>query len=366
MSNNSTRVIYLDLMRVFAVFMMVQGHTIDTFLSNEYRTVDSDVYSVWYTLRGFTAPIFMFTAGVVFTYLLKVNKFSYQSNPRIKKGIKRAFLLVIVGYLLRYPTKRIFNFEFVSDVQWSIFFAVDALHLIGFGLFSIVISYYISSKLSIKFPLLLFKLILIIFLFSPIVATVNWSNYLYELFAAYLYKNTGSHFPLFPWLIYVLSGAILGYYLSVKKNIYLKKKFGLHLGFIGSGLIFISLFISFINDLPFEEPSVWLGTFSIVVLRIGYVVLLNGVMAFTVRKINHIPKIIKDIGRKTLSIYVAHLIILYGCAFFPGLNYYYGKTFSLNNALLAAFTMLSLMSLMVNLSDKLYVIGKQKMALLKI
>jgi hypothetical protein len=89
-------------------------------------------------------------------------------------------------------------------------------------------------------------------------------------------------------------------------------------------------------------------------------------MAFAVRKINYMPKIIKDIGRKTLSIYVIHLIMLYGCAFFPGLNYYYGKTFSLNNTLLAAFIMLSLMSLMVILSDKLYVIGKQKMALLKI
>ncbi len=346
--------------------MMVQGHTIDTFLSDEYRTFDSVIYSTWYTLRGFTAPIFMFTAGVVFTYLLKVNKFEFKNNPRIRKGIKRASLLIVIGYLLRYPTKRIFNFQFVTDAQWSTFFAVDALHLIGLGLFTIVALLYLSNKFSIKFPLLLFVLISLIFSVTPIVTKVNWISYFPEFIAAYLYKNTGSHFPLFPWLVYVLVGSILGYYLSIRENIYLKKMFSFNLSSIGLGLIFSSLFISYINDLPFEEPSIFLSNFSIVTLRLGFVVLLNGVMAFGARKFNHIPNLVREIGKKTLSIYVLHLIMLYGCAFFPGLNFYFGKSFSLNNTLLITFAMLALMSLVVFLSNKLYIIGKQKLALTKI
>ena len=353
-------------MRAFAVLMMVQGHTVDTFLANEYRTFDSAIYSVWYIFRGFTAPIFMFTAGVVFTYLLKINKFDFQKNPRIKKGIKRASLLILIGYLLRYPTHRIFNFEFVSDAQWSTFFAVDALHLIGFGLLAIVGIIYLSKKISIKFPVILFSLISLVLLFAPIVATINWLNYFPEVIAAYLYKNTGSHFPLFPWLIYVLAGSMLGYYLSVRENIYLKKRFAFNLSSIGFGLIVISMFASYVNSLPFEEPTIWLSTFSLIVLRLGYVILLNGVMAFAVRKLNHIPSLINEVGRKTLSIYVLHLIILYGCVFFPGLNYYFGRSFNLNHTLLAMFAMLSLMGLMVFLSNKLYIIGKRKLALTKI
>jgi len=68
------RIIYVDMMRAFAVIMMIQGHTVDTFLAEEFHNANSLTYSVWHTLRGFTAPIFMFTAGLIFTYLLKSDK----------------------------------------------------------------------------------------------------------------------------------------------------------------------------------------------------------------------------------------------------------------------------------------------------
>jgi uncharacterized membrane protein len=83
---NNNRIIFLDILRAFAVLMMVQGHTIDSLLADEYRTFDSVIYSVWHTMRGFTAPIFMFTAGVVFTYLLKLNNLPFKENPRVIKG----------------------------------------------------------------------------------------------------------------------------------------------------------------------------------------------------------------------------------------------------------------------------------------
>ena len=69
MDTKPKRILYIDILRAFAVIMMIQGHTVDTFLAEEYRTTESTVYSIWYTLRGFTAPIFMFAAGLVFTYL---------------------------------------------------------------------------------------------------------------------------------------------------------------------------------------------------------------------------------------------------------------------------------------------------------
>ncbi|MCK5085941.1 MAG: DUF1624 domain-containing protein, partial [Melioribacteraceae bacterium] len=60
-ANSNNRIQYLDLMRAFAVIMMLQGHTIHVLLADEYRTFDSLIYSIWHSLRGFTAPVFMFT-----------------------------------------------------------------------------------------------------------------------------------------------------------------------------------------------------------------------------------------------------------------------------------------------------------------
>ena len=51
------RILYLDLLRAFAVLMMVQGHTIHTFLAEEYRTFDSMFYTIWHIMRGYTCAM---------------------------------------------------------------------------------------------------------------------------------------------------------------------------------------------------------------------------------------------------------------------------------------------------------------------
>ena len=53
-SSKKNRVIFLDLIRAFAVIMMVQGHTIDVLLGLQYRSLDSSVYSTWLFNRAIT------------------------------------------------------------------------------------------------------------------------------------------------------------------------------------------------------------------------------------------------------------------------------------------------------------------------
>lgn len=353
-------------MRAFAVLMMIQGHTIDTFLSNEYRTLDSYFYFTWYTMRGFTAPIFMFTAGMIFTYLLNINNHVLLSNTRVKKGVKRGAALILIGYLLRYPTHRIFDFTYVTNTQWTTFFTVDALHLIGFGLLSIILVYFITTSLKTNFNLVLSVAILMIFLASPIVSQFNWNNYLPEYLTAYLYDKNGSLFPLFPWLTYVLTGALLGSYLYKNKNIYLKKRFSFLLMISGAALIFISMVFSSFGNSDFIEFKYWFQTNSIVVFRIGFVVFLNGLISFLVRKINSIPKTIYQAGKKTLMLYVAHIIILYGCVFFPGLNKFFNKSFSLLESIFAALIMFVVMYGVIETSERIKHYRKRKPAFNKI
>jgi len=64
-SEKKNRIIFIDLMRAFAVLMMVQGHTVDVLLSNDYRKMDSPLFLLWFFMRGMTAPIFLFSAGTV-------------------------------------------------------------------------------------------------------------------------------------------------------------------------------------------------------------------------------------------------------------------------------------------------------------
>lgn len=330
-------------MRAFAVLMMIQGHTVDTFLAEEYRTTESAFYLVWRFMRGFTAPVFMFTSGLIFTYLLKVDDYNFIDNPRIKKGVKRGLTLIIIGYLLRYPTYRIFDFTYVREAQWRIFFAVDALHLIGFGLLFITLLAFLAKRLHINFNIILSATILALVAVSPFVAKIDWINYLPEYIAAYFYRGTGSLFPFFPWLAYVFSGALLGNFLYNNKEIYFKKRFSIWLGIIGGIFIFASAMIpNFASIIP-EEMYFWFNSNSYFLLRVGYVISIAGLISFIVRKVNNVPTIIIDAGKNTLLLYVVHVVMLYGSAWIPGFSRYYGKSFTTIETIAAVIVMFALM-----------------------
>ncbi|OGU54477.1 MAG: hypothetical protein A2V66_00940 [Ignavibacteria bacterium RBG_13_36_8] len=338
--------------------MMVQGHTVDSLLSDELRTFDSNFYSIWNTFRGFTAPIFMFTSGVVFTYLLRLNNLPFAENPRVKKGFKRFLLLVTLGYLLRYPTYKVFDFSDVTQQQWLVFFAVDALHLIGFGLLFVLIFAYLGEKFGIKDKFIFLLGTLFFVLLAPFVISVDWSKLVSLPLAAYLYHGTGSFFPLFPWAGYVVAGGILGSYLAKNIDAYSSKKFSYRLFIFGISFIGFSVILNQLGDVLPIAGVTWSNRLSLFLYRIGFVLVMNGIMSLIAAKVTDIPKIVRQLGRNTLLIYVIHLIILYGCAWFPGVYAYYSKSMSLEITLTAVVLMIFIMTGMVLLVEKVKNIRK--------
>ena len=59
-SEKKHRIIFIDLIRAFAVIQMVQGHTVDVLLAPQYRLDEYPVYFLWNFMRGMTAPILCF------------------------------------------------------------------------------------------------------------------------------------------------------------------------------------------------------------------------------------------------------------------------------------------------------------------
>ncbi len=362
MTEKKDRIIFLDIMRAIAVIMMVQGHTVHTLLAPEFRTADSAFYSVWYFLRGFTAPIFMFTSGVVFTYLFKLNGKDFNENPRVKKGINRFFLLIFIGYLLRYPTWRIVDFSYVSSAQFSTFFAVDALHLIGTGLLTIVLLFYFNHKIKIDYKLLAGTALVILIAVSPTVKTYNWNAVFPLWLADYFTNQYGSLFPLFPWLAYVIAGSLLGNYLAGNRGVQRKVSFALSLASIGSVLLLFSFFSgSLLHELNVSRD--YLSQVNLTLFRIGAVLLLNSVVAFTVLEVKRINRLILLLGRNTLLIYALHLIILYGSAWTPGISKYLGESFGLASTLLSVAVMFLFIILLVTFMDKSKKIKKKVLSL---
>ncbi|VAX27544.1 hypothetical protein MNBD_IGNAVI01-2461 [hydrothermal vent metagenome] len=351
------RILYLDLMRAFAIFMMLQGHTVSVFLSDQYRSMDSVVYSSWYIIRGYTAPIFMFTAGVVFTYLLTLKKFSFKENPRIKKGIKRGISLILIGYILRYPTYKVFVFSGVTTEQWLTFFAVDALHLIGAGLLFILILEWFASISKVNNSIIFMLFATIVLIASPWVNSAAWVKVFPIPVASYFTFEFGSIFPFFPYLQYMFVGAVIGALLSKYPNLY--KNMSANFVILVFGIVFVLLsryIYSIVDNQGVNDYSQSLN-------RIGVVLILNSVFALISLKIRSIPRYIITAAKSSLSIYIIHLVILYGSPWSLGLDHLFGRSFSVSLTIISTIIMITLMILISLRIDKFRL--KKKSSLLK-
>ncbi|HEX7358482.1 MAG TPA: heparan-alpha-glucosaminide N-acetyltransferase domain-containing protein [Ignavibacteriaceae bacterium] len=354
------RIIFIDLMRAFAVIQMVQGHTVDALLAPAFRSEQFPVYFLWNFMRGMTAPIFMFSAGTVFTYLFRLVDEPFENNPRVKKGFIRFLLLVSIGYILRYPTYKVIDFSNVTTQQWDIFFAVDVLQLIGFGLLFVLICAFIAEKLKLSDTTVFIFFTLIFFIATPFFSRINWLEYFPQPIAGYFYTGTGSLFPLFPWVGYVVFGGVLGSYLAKNPMVFKTNKFSFNLALFGATLIFISeasLLISkkYFGYYPVESSY----NLETIIFRLGFVLMLNSVVSYISQKIESIPKIIILFGRNTLLIYIVHLIFLYGSAWNPGLVLLFGSSLEVAETVFFAVLMLTLMTIMVILLSKFKFRNKQ-------
>ncbi len=328
-------------MRAFAVVMMIQGHTIQSLLDVSYQNSDSYIYHTWLFLRAFTAPLFIFVSGFVFTFLLFQSEFNIKKNPRIIKGIWRGVSLILIGYLLRYPTIKVLNLASISYQQWLTFFTVDALHLIGIGLLLIILSSFISSKIKLNAIISFSILTIVLFITSPFINSIVWNSSANIFFTSYITFQFGSQFPLFPYLIFISLGAIFGSLLSQKKD-YLSGAKNLFV------TILAGVFVITVSYLVTTE-------YSNTLLRIGVVIVLLSIFGFISKNIKSLPRVIESFARNSLWLYIIHLVIIYGSPISIGLFQIVGKTLSAEISIIIALIMLILMTIISLGIDKLRV-----------
>ena len=64
-NNQSNRLFGLDIARLFAMLMMVQGHTIYCLINQSILFSGTTFWNNWTFIRGFTAPVFLMVSGAV-------------------------------------------------------------------------------------------------------------------------------------------------------------------------------------------------------------------------------------------------------------------------------------------------------------
>lgn len=308
------RIVFIDVLRAFAILMMLQGHFVDTTLAPVFRDPDNPIYASWKFMRGLTAPIFFTVAGLIFIFLLLRDGRPLLENERVRKGIHRGVMLIGIGYLLR-----INLFSLLTGYLSPWFFMLDVLHAIGFGLLALIGVYALREVL--RGPLWLWYLVAgsLVFMVDPILLATDWSG-LPQWLANYFTRDYGSVFTPLPWIGYCLYGGVLGCLLHARPQLAFGHLLPLSLVLAGylvswhSADFFIDIYRwtgwqSF-HDLAWNNGLYW---------RLGQVFMATAIFMWVVARVRHVPPLITRIGSETLTIYCAHYVVLYGTLFGIGI-----------------------------------------------
>jgi uncharacterized membrane protein len=311
----NTRLYFVDAIRAWAILMMLQGHFIDGLLDNAFRDDSNILFTIWKYFRGITAPVFFTVSGFIFTYLLIKAPRKGWDNPRVKKGIRRGFELLIIGYLLRLNFFGLFKAEVYDS-----FYLVDVLHCIGLSILGIIGIYILSgNRKKWLLPAILFGTTIALFIFEPWYKSTNF-NLLPQWISNYFTKANGSVFTILPWFGY----ATFGSFVAVLFHLY-RKSFYLYpvaIGIcvsVGLLLIFYSsdafLALAHYADIRLFE-AIFFNNYLFI--RLGDVLLIFALFMLVRNFLTN--KTVLRLGQSTLSIYVIHFVILYGS--FTGLGLY--------------------------------------------
>ncbi len=320
-----SRVQFIDFGRSVAICMMLQGH----FISMSYSNYDfymaeifkgghssSILFNVWGFMRGLTAPLFFTISGTVFSFLLhlqlrKSESVRFWQLKRVKKGLKRGLMLLIIGYLIQ------INFKYLSYyLQGNInphFFTFHVLQCIGLSILSFILITYIGMKL--KIPHYWLYAFVGISLFAGTFFVRSIEGYLplhFPEMIQNMIQGPETEFSIFPWMGFVFIGGAFGTLLahfSIHEDKRRLMKFTIVFAMISFALGWIFTFLSWYTPqfLHSTHPqNLWYFD------RLGFVfVLFTVFIPLAEWKTSKNPLFI-GMGQNTFFVYVAHAILLYG------------------------------------------------------
>ena len=341
------RYISADLLRGLVILIMIEVHVFNSFLMTELK--QTGWFVVLNFINGLVAPSFLFVSGFAFQVssgkkLEEMKKF----GKTFWKKLGRIFQIIIIGYALHLPfysLSKIMNET--TSVTMESFYAIDILQCIGFGLlFLFALRMLIKSdKLYNHFLIASLILILII---SPIIWHIDFNKYLHPLFGNYPNRLHGSLFPVFPWLNFLLAGAIFAkYYVLAKEtneeSIFIKNILIVSLVIIILGHLFYSGLFSENLTSIIPNPVFYFE-------RLGYIIILFTMCWFVEKKTNVKKSFILDASRESLLIYWLHLVIIFG-AFWKGksLAIKIGTTLNLIETIIVTLLLMVLMVLIAKI-----------------
>lgn len=326
----SERLVELDAAKFIAMLLMMVGHALDALVRPDQLDVTQPPWSYWHWWRGITAPIFLTISGMLFSLTLSRNEHGRVEGHILRRRVLRAVQLVAIGYLLMFPVQRIYELPLVDDESWRRFCQVNILQLVAAGLATLVGLAFLFPQAQ-RFRRVVLIAGAVVSLLTPLVHSVEWYEHLPALFAAYLSYEGGSLFPVFPFAAYMLIGAWIGASIAALPN----RRANWLRRFSFQGGVLLVIVGSLMGQL-IPSSDIYRYTPAGVAIREGVALLFLGIVSVVLPLFRSIQSLLVLFGKQALSVYVLHLVFLFGTPWFNSIGRWYPKALSLGEGLLAA------------------------------
>ncbi len=341
---------------------MIEGHTIDATMSSVYKDGSALVFQFWTFFRGLTAPFFFFSAGLAFVVATVKCRdgFLSISGRSKKRRVRRIVTLLLLGYGLHMPLEILYNPGSLSDEAWRSFLVADALQIISLSLLVILVIALVARTHKNLLTAYSIAAVLSLIL-APLAESVAWEKFLNPVLYPYLTFRTGSYFTFFPFSAFLFAGAAFGALaigLPVEKRALVLTK-----GFLKAAAVSLVLFaVAYVVQERFVLPGsdYWRVLPAVNLLRFSLVALVASSVGYVTLHIGRFPKILPAIGRSSLTVYVVHLMIVYGSPVNIGLEQLLPDGV---HPLVAALLAAGVMSLMLGMVYGMEVYGARKKGL---
>jgi uncharacterized membrane protein len=313
------RLEFVDLLRGWAVIVMIETHVVNATVRPEI--LESGPFHFVKFLNGLVAPSFIFASGLAFAVTARRKLPQYiAGGPVLRKQVLRLLLILAVGYVLHIPKFNLGQLlHETTPGEWQVFFMADVLHCIAVSLLAVL-----GLAVLLKDERRLFRAVAaaagIVLLATPPMWSIDWWEVLPWPIAAYLNGVRHSLFPLFPWAFFLFAGVLVGFVFlrardgrPAESGPAAERALMQSLFWVAPGVIALSFAVEPIAAAIYPVYDYWRFSPSFVLLRLGLVLLLCGAMyaAEHVRGVS--PRsAVTLLGRESLLVYVAHLLLIYG------------------------------------------------------
>lgn len=333
------RVWFVDVVRLLASLQMVNGHTIDAVLLPSIE--QGPIFDNYNWGRGLVSVCFLMVAGIAFHLSSLARYEQHRRNPSaIRRRFRRALLVIAGGYFLGVPWAAAAPDPAQAELAWTYFFSVGILHSIGAALVMLELLV-LASRSAQQVVAAAGVLAVLAFALAPaadgMLARGEWHPLL-----NWISHGGGSPFPLLPWSGNVLAGVVVGWIVLPQ---------GGHTPYrvIWSRLAALAAVVGAVALAAQASPWTLVQTAThpsarpaFVTSNLAAVLVLTLGLSIVTAPLRSLPRTLRILSGETLTIYMFHLIVLFG--FNIQLARRIGATLTLPRALALAAGMIVLTS----------------------